>query len=56
MPTKDYSHTIVEMKLMVDGDDGGEDGLRSPSFGGEILDRSDPGIDDRGSGGATFHE
>jgi hypothetical protein len=26
MPTDDYSHMIMEMKLMVDGDDGGEDG------------------------------
>jgi hypothetical protein len=26
MPTEDYSHMMVEMKLMVDGDEGGEDG------------------------------
>jgi hypothetical protein len=35
MPTEDYSHMIMEMKLMVDGDEGGEDGgedsLRSPT-------------------------
>jgi hypothetical protein len=34
MPTEDYSHMMVEMKLMVDGDegaeDGGEAGLQSP--------------------------
>jgi hypothetical protein len=34
MPTEDYSHMMMEMNLMVDGDDsgedGGEDGLRSP--------------------------
>jgi hypothetical protein len=30
MPTEDYSHMMIEMKLMVDGDEGGEDGLRSP--------------------------
>jgi hypothetical protein len=34
MPTEDYSHMMMEMKLMVDGDDGSEDGgeddLRSP--------------------------
>jgi hypothetical protein len=33
MPTEDYSHMMMEMKLMVDGDDGGEDGLRSPPPG-----------------------
>jgi hypothetical protein len=37
MPTKDYSHMMMEMKLMVDGDeggeDGGEDGLQSPPPG-----------------------
>jgi hypothetical protein len=26
MPTEDYSHMMVEMKLMIDGDEGGEDG------------------------------
>jgi hypothetical protein len=26
MPTKDYSHMVMEMKLMVDGYEGGEDG------------------------------
>jgi hypothetical protein len=26
MPTEDYTHMMMEMKLMVDGDDGGEDG------------------------------
>jgi hypothetical protein len=34
MPTEDYSHMMMEMNLMVDGDDSGEDGgednLRSP--------------------------
>jgi hypothetical protein len=30
MPTEDYSHMMMEMKLMVDGDDDCEDGLRSP--------------------------
>jgi hypothetical protein len=33
MPIEDYSHMMMEMKLMVDGDDGGEDGLRSPPPG-----------------------
>jgi hypothetical protein len=37
MPTKDYSHIMVEMKLMVGGDEGGEDGgeggLQSPPPG-----------------------
>jgi hypothetical protein len=33
MPTEDYLHMMMEMKLMVDGDDGGEDGLRSPPPG-----------------------
>jgi hypothetical protein len=33
MPTEDYSHMMIEMKLMVDGDDGGEDGLWSPPPG-----------------------
>jgi hypothetical protein len=26
MPIEEYSHMMVEMKLMVDGDEGGEDG------------------------------
>jgi hypothetical protein len=26
MPIEDYSHMMMEMKLMVDGDEGGEDG------------------------------
>jgi hypothetical protein len=26
MPTEDYSHMMMEMKFMVDGDEGGEDG------------------------------
>jgi hypothetical protein len=30
---EDYSHMMMEVKLMVDGDDGGEDGLRSPPLG-----------------------
>ena len=34
MPTANYSHMVMEMELMVDGDeggkDGGEDGLRIP--------------------------
>jgi hypothetical protein len=34
MPTEDYSHMMVEMKLRVDGDecseDGSEGGLQSP--------------------------
>jgi hypothetical protein len=37
MPIEDYSHMMMEMKLMVDGDEGGEDGgeddLRSPPLG-----------------------
>jgi hypothetical protein len=37
MPIEDYSHMMMEMKLMVDGDeggeDGGEDGLRYPPSG-----------------------
>jgi hypothetical protein len=33
MPIEDYSHMMMEMKLMVDGDEGGEDDLRSPSLG-----------------------
>ena len=34
MPTANYSHMVMEMELMVDGDEGGddgsEDGLRIP--------------------------
>ena len=30
MPTADYSHMVMERELMVDGDEGGEDGLRIP--------------------------
>jgi hypothetical protein len=33
MPREDYSYMMMEMKLMVDGDDGGEDGLQSPPLG-----------------------
>jgi hypothetical protein len=33
MSTEDYSHMMMEMNLMVDGDEGGEDGLRSPPPG-----------------------
>jgi hypothetical protein len=33
MPIEDYSHVMMEMKTMVDGDDGGEDGLQSPPPG-----------------------
>jgi hypothetical protein len=37
MPTEDYSHMMIEMKFMVDGEEGGEDssedGLRSPPPG-----------------------
>jgi hypothetical protein len=37
MPTENNSHMMVEMKLMVDGDEGGEDGgeggLQSPPPG-----------------------
>jgi hypothetical protein len=37
MTTEDYSHMMVEMKIMVDGDegseDGGEGGLQSPPPG-----------------------
>jgi hypothetical protein len=31
--SKDYSHMMMEMKLTIDGDDGGEDGPRSPPSG-----------------------
>jgi hypothetical protein len=30
---EDYSHMMMEVKNMVDGDDGGEDDLRSPPSG-----------------------
>jgi hypothetical protein len=33
MPIEDYSHMMVDMKLMVDGDEGGEGGLQSPPSG-----------------------
>jgi hypothetical protein len=40
MPTKDYSHMVMENKHMVDGDGGGDDGdekaLEIPLYGVEI--------------------
>ena len=33
MPTSDYSHMVMVRELMVDGDEGGEDGLRIPPPG-----------------------
>jgi hypothetical protein len=33
MPKEDYAHMMMEMKLMFDGYEGGEDGLRSPPPG-----------------------
>ena len=33
MPTVDYSHMVMVKELMVDGDEGGEDGLRIPPPG-----------------------
>ena len=51
---------VMVMELMVGGDEGGEgggeDGLRIPPPGGEILDQYDSEIEDRGCGGALFRE
>lgn len=60
MPTENYSHMVMEIKHMVDGDgvgdDGGEETLEIPLSGVERQDQTSSKNEDRGGGGALFRE